>query len=144
MEKNTFSNGTKINMNANNSGTATGRVVNPVSFYDTTIEGKNAVLYVACPDNYETQDEQGRYVRHSQTITFRTFVPDRFAERLAFLKSLQRDDIVRVSYSVRTNNYINSEGKRVHNQTLKIEDVVLLQSGSEQEDVKQEGDDLPF
>lgn len=127
MQNITFSSGSKFSPNASNNGTATGRMVGPVRLYDTAGDGKNAVLCLACPDNYETRDEQGRYVRHSQTITFRAFIPGRFAERLAFLEGLRRDDIVRVAYSVRTNNYVNSEGRRVYDQTLKMEDVVLVQ-----------------
>lgn len=126
MSKNSY-NPNKASVNPNNTGTATGRVVS-IRLYDTAAEGKSAVLAVACPDNYETRDDQGRYVRHSQTVRFRAFVPDRFPERQAYLESLQRDDIVRVAYSVRTNNYVNSEGRQVNDQTLKIEDIVLLQA----------------
>lgn len=147
MKNNTYTNGSKVNRNASNSGTATGRVVTPVHLYDTSAEGKMALLCIACPDNYETRDEQGRYVRLSQAVTFRTFVPDRFPERLEFLKSLRRDDVVRVTYSVRTNNYVNSEGRRVHDQTLRIEDAVLLQAAGqdlEPDAFVEEDGDLPF
>lgn len=109
-----------------NNGTAQGQLVSKPYINDVKGGNKNAFLALKCPDSYETRDEHGCYIRRSQHLEFRCFIPDRNKELLALMENLQRDNEVRITYSVRTNHYTDKEGNEVRRQDLQVEDIVLV------------------
>lgn len=136
-------------MNMNNYGIAEGRLTrDPVIL--TNRDGSRKVKFtVAAQDNFKGSD--GKH--ESQFINFDAFVrADK--ENNGVYDIMHKGDLVKVHYTVKTNNYKDKDGSNVFSQLLFAQEIQLCESKSvvgarrarnaaDSEDTSEE-DDLPF
>ena len=112
-------------MNMNNYGFAEGRLTrDPVIL--TNRDGSRKVKFtVAAHDNFKGSDGKVS----SQFINFDAFVPaDK--ENNGVYEHMHKGDLIKVLYTVKTNNYKDKDGKEVFSQTLYAFEIQLCESKS--------------
>lgn len=119
-----------MSINKFNFGVAQGPLAYKPALKDVKNNTKAVNMAVKAPDDYETRDEHGCYIQRSQYVRLNGFIPPWAGERLALVESLEKGDVVRVTYSVHTNDYVNKNGDDVKSLRLYIEDISLVQKTS--------------
>ena len=119
-------------MNALNHGTATGRISKPLAIFANKDGSRSVFVTLAVTNNWKDK-ATGEY--KAQFVTFKAFVAASKTD-LGVYANLEKGDKISISYSLRQNNFMQTDGTMKYDQYCHIEGVQFMESLSEKADRK--------
>ena len=112
------------NVNSRNYGMVIGRLARAPKVYENR-DGSHKVFYtLAAPRNFTNKEGK----READFVKLEAFLPAKVQVEQSVFGKMKTGELIAVSYTVRSSNYIDANGEERYNISMLTQDVELLES----------------